>query len=456
MSGFINPTVRSAVSRRGLLGAAGLGMGALALAGCSGPDVSGEGGSGAQEETDWSAVEPATEISFWTNHPGGSMELEQGFADAFKAETGIQVNLVTAGKNYEEVLQKFLTAQTGDDAGDLVVVSDVTWFTYYINGTILALDGLWDHLQFEIDDYRDALIADYLYEDQHYGVPYSRSTPLFYYNKDHWSKAGLDDAAPKTWAEFDEMAAQLVDASGNDAAFAYPKQDQYPGWTLSNVVWGWGGGWSDEWDTSVLVGDETVAAMQFVQDSVQKSQWGMVASSDHSEIFAAGGVSAIVQSTGSMNGIMSSADGFEIGVGFLPGGPQETDNVCPTGGAGVGISAKSSPERQLAAAMFVQFMTNPENSATFAEGTGYMPVRKSADMSAAIAETPQLSVAVDQLDHTRSQDYVRVLLAGGDLNLSGTLQTIMTSEVDVKAELEKLRGVLDDLYETDLKPQLEG
>lgn len=455
MSGIFNPAARSAVSRRGLLAATGAGLGALALAGCSGPTVGGDGGPAPEEETDWSSIEPATEISFWTNHPGTSMELEQKMAEDFKAETGIQANIVTAGKNYEEVQQKFQTAQTGGEAGDMVVISDVTWFNYYINGTIISMDSLWDHLQFEISDYRDALIADYEYEGKHYGIPYARSTPLFYYNKDHWSKAGLDDAAPASWEEFNEQAPKLVDSAGVDAAFAFPKQDEYPGWTLSNVLWGWGGGWSSEWDTEILESQETKDAMQFVQDAVRKHKWGMVASTDHSEVFSSGAVSATVQSTGSMGGILKSAK-FDVGVGFLPAGPQADDMICPTGGAGIGIASKSSPERQLAAAMFLQFMTSPENSATFSQATGYMPSRKSADMAAAVKETPQLEEAVKQLDHTRSQDYVRVLLPGGDLNISAMTQKVMTSDVDVAEQLGELRGKLDDIYNTDMKPKLEG
>lgn len=457
MSDLINPMVRSTMSRRGLLAASGAGIAALALGGCAGPTVGGGGGGGTEEEkTDWTSVEPAKEISFWTNHPGNSMEIEQKFAEAFEQAEGIKVNIVTAGKNYEEVQQKFQTAQTGGEAGDMVVISDVTWFSYYLNKTIIPLDGLWKHLEFEIDDYRDALIADYLYKDEHWGIPYSRSTPLFYFNKDHYAKAGLPDEAPKTWQEYGtDHAPKLVEKAGVKAAFAFPKQDEYPGWTLGNVIWGYGGGWSREWDFSVLDGPENTEAMQWVQDAVQKQKWGMVASSDVAEAFGAGAVSTVVQSTGSLKGILETAK-FEVGVGFLPGGPKETDPVCPTGGAGIGVASKSTPEKQLAAAMFLKFMTNPENSSTFSKGTGYMPVRKSADMAEAVAKTPQLQVAVDQLDHTRSQDYARVMLPGGDLNISQMCQKVMTQPVDVKGELTALRTKLADIYETDLKPKLEG
>ncbi|MGD7705876.1 ABC transporter substrate-binding protein [Microlunatus sp. Y2014] len=446
------------LSRRGLL-ASGAGLTALALAACSGPAVGGTGTGASQaatDETDWSSVTPAGEISFWTNHPGGSMDIEKKIIEGFQAENpDIKVELVTAGKNYEEVAQKFQTAQAGGEAGDLVVISDVTWFNYYLNKSIIPVDGLWEHFEFEIDDYRDALIKDYEYEGAHWGVPYARSTPLFYYNKEHFATAGLADEAPKTWQEFGEVAPTLIEKAGVQAAFAFPKEDQYPGWTLANVIWGYGGAWSNEWDFSVLDGPETVEGMQFVQDAVRKQKWGMVASSDQAEAFASGAVSTVVQSTGSLAGILKSAT-FDVGVGFLPGGPKATDMVCPTGGAGIGIAAKSSPEKQLAAAMFLQYLSNPENSATFSAGTGYMPTRKSADMKAATAEVPQLSAAVEQLDHTRVQDLGRVALPGGDLNIARMTQTVMTSDVDVQQQLTELRGTLEQIYETDLQPKLGG
>ena len=37
-----------------------------------------------------------------------------------------------------------------------------------------------------------------------YGVPFHNSTPLLYYNVDHFKEAGLDpDKPPKTWQEAD-------------------------------------------------------------------------------------------------------------------------------------------------------------------------------------------------------------------------------------------------------------
>ena len=58
--------------------------------------------------------------------------------------------------------------------------------------------------------------------------------------------------------------------------------------------------------------------------------------------FAAGATSQFIGSTGSLGGVTEIA-GFEVGVAFLPGGPVEQELVVPTGGAGIAISAASTP-----------------------------------------------------------------------------------------------------------------
>lgn len=65
----------NSISRRRLLTMAALGAGTLGLAACSGPSAvssSSKGASKAAEKVDYADVKPATDITFWTNNPGGS------------------------------------------------------------------------------------------------------------------------------------------------------------------------------------------------------------------------------------------------------------------------------------------------------------------------------------------------------------------------------------------------
>ncbi|KAB1656293.1 ABC transporter substrate-binding protein [Pseudoclavibacter chungangensis] len=428
---------------------ASVGVATLALTGC-GPAVGGT--DTASEAVDFSGVTPADSITFWTNHPGGSTDVEKQITDAFTAETGITVNIVTAGANYEEVSQKFQAAQGSNDIGDVVVVSDATWFTNYLNGSLLPVDDALAAAGADVSTYQETLYNDYLYEGAHFAAPYARSTPIFYYNKSQYSAAGLPDQAPATWDDVKANGEKLKAANAAASSFTFPPQDEYPAWTMANIVWAYGGNWSNEWDMSPMTSDATVEAVTFAQNGV-KDGWANVASGDPADDFAAGATSSFIGSTGSLGGLLETAQ-FEIGVGFLPGGPAGSDDVVPTGGAGLGISSKSTPEKQLAAAKFIDFLTNAENTATFSASTGYLPVRTDADMSEVYATTPAFEVAVKQLAKTRNQDFGRVLLPGGDLTISTALQTILTTDADVKTTLQGAQDEMTSLYENDLKPRL--
>jgi sn-glycerol 3-phosphate transport system substrate-binding protein len=447
----------AALDRRRFLGLAGLGLSAAALAACSGPSTApGAKSSAAAAGIDYSGVKPAAQITWWSSNPGSSQAVSQQIVDAFHAsQPDIKVNLVTAGANYEEIAQKFQAAQTGGQLPDLMVFSDVWWFRYFMQDSIVPLDSLIKAVGIDTSDYRDSLLADYQYQDAQWAIPWARSTPLFYYNKAHWAAAGLPDRAPETWDEFSEWAPKLQAAGlGTQHAFQHPALAGYAGWSFQNNLWGWNGGWSKKDSFDITCNSkESVAAIQFLQDSVYKNAWAGVASNDSVNDLTAGAASATIASTGSLVTILKGAT-FEVGAGPLPGGPETKSPVCPTGGAGVGIPKDVAKENQLAAMTFVKFLTSPENTVTFSQATGYMPVRESADTAAIISAAPQVEVALKQLDVTRTQDYARVFLPGADQEMAKTCANILTSQADVQTELDALKTTLETIYTRDVKPNL--
>lgn len=448
--------MRTNLDRRHFLGLAGLGAGAAALAACGGPSTAGTADAVDTATIDFSGVKPAASIDFWTNHPGKSQDVEKAIIEKFHAKyPDIKVNLVTAGANYEEIAQKFQTSQAAKTGlPGLVVLSDVWWFRYFSNGSIIPIDGLVKQLDIKMDDFQKSLVDDYKYDDKQWALPYGRSTPLFYYNKDHFKAAGLPDRAPATWQEFAEWAPKLKATSGAQYAYIYPALAGYAGWTLQNNLWGWGGSWSKDWDVT-CDSPQSVAALQWAQDTIYKDGWAGVSSKEAADDFAAGITSSTISSTGSLLGVLKAAK-FNVGVGFLPGGPEAPSGVCPTGGAGLGIPSGISKEEQLAAATFLKFMTEPENTAAFSAATGYMPTRLSADMSAVLAATPQIKTAMDQLAATKVQDNARVFLPGADQEMAKAAAKILTQQGDVQATMTELKKTLEGIYTKDVKPKLKA
>lgn len=440
------------LNRRQLLQLAALVGGSAALAACGGPAVGEAGGAATDKATDWTTVTPAKEITWWSNHPGTSKDLETELIKRFTAETGINVNLVTAGANYDEVAQKFQASTGSSNVPDLVIASDVWWFRYMINGQILPLEALAAHLEMDTADFNTTLYNDYEFGDSHWAVPYARSTPLFYYNKSVWKKAGLPDRAPKTWAEFDEWAPKI--AATSITPLGLGKGTSWSAWWFCNMLWGAGGAYSKDW-TLTLDTPEALEAAKYLQKIVYEDKSAAVTAKDQVADFGAGLTGCTIASTGSLTGLLDAAK-FDVGTGFLPEGAKGV--ACPTGGTGLAIPASKSPEQQLAAGMFLKFLTNAENTAYFSSNTGYMPVRTSAvegeAMKAVYAEKPQFRTAVDQLATTRVQDWGRVFVPNGDKDLTTAIEKIMLQQADPTEAFATAAASITKSYEENVLPYL--
>ena len=94
--------------RRKFLALASTAASATALAACAGTSSTNPQGG-----NDKGGDGEVTELTWWSNHPGTSKDIEKEIISRFEKENpDIKVNLVDAGKNYEEAAQKFNAALT--------------------------------------------------------------------------------------------------------------------------------------------------------------------------------------------------------------------------------------------------------------------------------------------------------------------------------------------------------
>jgi len=395
-------------------------------------------------------------IAFWSNHPGQSAAVEKELISRFQSQCpGLSVELIDAGKDYDDVAQKFNAALTGTDVPDVVVLSDVWWFHFALSGAIVALDDLFGQVGLDSSDYVDTLLADYEFNGQHYALPYARSTPLFYYNKPVWEHAGLPDRGPHSWQEFDEWGPRLQRVVG-DRKWAHGWANASSGlsWTFEGPDWTFGGAYSRKW-TLTFTDPATVAAGNYLRDSICSKGYAAIAN-DAANEFATGILASTVASTGALAGITETAR-FDFGAAPLPTGPGGAPG-CPTGGAGLAIPAKLSEERKLNALKFIAFVTSPTNTADFSQRTGYLAVRKSTvndpGQHKYLAGNPRARVAVNQLQHTRSQDYARVFLPGGDRIIGAGLESIGLKGADVTTTFTQINKQLQVIVDRQITRKL--
>ena len=144
----------------------------------------------------------------------------EALTDAWAAQNPQHtVKAVYAG-NYEETTTKALTAAQAGEPPQVAVLLSIDLFTLIEEDVILPISDIAtsDEDKAWIDGFYPGFMKDAQFEGKIYAIPFQRSTPVFYYNKDAFREAGLDpEAPPKTWDEMIEMGKKLTvkDDNGN-------------------------------------------------------------------------------------------------------------------------------------------------------------------------------------------------------------------------------------------------
>ncbi|MDP8924027.1 MAG: ABC transporter substrate-binding protein [Chloroflexota bacterium] len=387
-------------------------------------------------------------IVYWGSFSGNLGDAEQEVVKRFNdSQKDVQVEYQFQG-SYEDTAQKLTAALQARQAPDVSLLSDVWWFKFYLNKTLAPLDEYVRKYNVKLEDFQDPLINEGIRKGTLYWVPFARSTPIFYYNKQAWQEAGLPDRGPETWDEFQTWVPKLLkkDGSGNVSryAFAHPGAASYIAWLFQGVIWQWGGAYSDP-DFKIRIAETPgVQAGEFYRATTMEGWASTPANLDNE--FRGGVAASIMGSTAGLAGHEANSQ-FPVGTAFLPKGPAGFG--CCTGGSGLAViqAPNASPEKQEAGFKFIEFATSTETTAFWSQNTGYMPVRKSAvegPMQSFYAEKQNFLTTIKQLPLTKPQDAARVFIPNGDQIIGKGLERITIQKEpaepvwkDVAATLEK-------------------
>jgi len=299
---------------------------------------------------------------------------------------------------------------------------------------------------FETEGYHQAMLSLSTFDDAVFGLPFSVSLPVGYYNMDIL-KAGGIESLPTTW---DEVIAACETMKANGV--------QNP------VFWGWNitGNWFMQalmWiqDKAIvenghvtLDSPEALAALEqmqaiFTKCDMQNLDWKAALAS-----FSAGEIGMMFWSTSALGAVERSQGDFDLVTGPFPG-MDETPRGLPAGGnAAMLTSTSEDPRVQEAAWAWLKFITSGEGAAEVAKTTGYMPPNKAANeiiLADFYQQNPNKQTAVDQLPLLRDW-----LAYPGDNGLAITqviydgIERIVTGEAaDMKALQEELVEEVADL-----------
>lgn len=348
------------------------------------------------------------------------------------ANPDVEVVPVYTG-DYDPTMQKVQTAVMGGNPPDVFIVEISELPTLLAMNACEPLDRLASK-EYLSDFYPAFLENSYGQDGKLYNVPFQRSTPVFYWNKDHFREAGLDpNQPPRSWQETEDFARKLVksDASGQVARWGVTISGGWNDWLFEAFVIQNGSTLLDYRKQRVSLNSaEALEALEFwvkltntLKVAPPHSTWASTPTD-----FVAGRTSMLYHTTGVLTFIRTSAQ-FEYGVAFMPA---QKSYGAAVGGGNLHIARSIPEENKQAAWRFIQFLTTPEMAARWSRDSGYVATRKACydvpEMKAHVAKYPEYGVARDQLQYARGK-----MMAPGFQKVREILKTALDESTGGKA-----------------------
>ena len=145
------------------------------------------------EMADASDVDGTT-ITFWHSMGGVNGEAIDTLVKKFNDENeyGITVDAQYQGE-YDDSLNKLKSAQIGNMGADLVQVYEIGTRFMIDSGWIVPMQQMIDADSYDVSEIEPNLAAYYTIDNELYSMPFNSSTPIMYYNKDMFDKAGITE-----------------------------------------------------------------------------------------------------------------------------------------------------------------------------------------------------------------------------------------------------------------------
>ena len=350
-----------------------------------------------------------TEVYWWHALQATLGERVNEIAGKFNAsQSEYEVKAIFKG-SYPETLNAAIAAYRAKQAPHVVQVYEVGTQTMLSSGAIYPVFQLMKDHSVAIDwnDLIGPVKTYYSSGGNLYSMAFNSSTPILYFNKDLFKKAGLPDKPPATWDEVEAMAKKLV-ASGAKCGYS----TAWPSWVVMENMHAYhdqpfadhANGFDGLATTLKINGPFGVKMLELLQRGAKEGWFTYNGRLNKAEANMGGGECGIFTTSSAYIGnITKTAEGkFGWGTAPLPrmaGFPQGNSII---GGATLWVMKGAKPEEYKGVAQFFKYLASTENQAWWAGITGYLPLTqaavKSMEASGVYAKSPHLKTAVSQMN----------------------------------------------------------
>ncbi len=356
-----------------------------------------------------------TEVQWW-HAMGGELgaKLEEIAAGFNAAQSDYRIVPVYKG-SYPETLTAAIAAFRAGEQPAIVQVFEVG------TGTMMAARGaVYPVYQLMADQGRGFDPADYLapvvgyYSDPEGNIlslPFNSSTPIMYYNKDVFAKAGLDpEVAPRTWAEVEAFSQKIVSSGAATCGFTtgwiswvqlenLSALHDAPYGTLENGFGGMGSEFTFNGDVQVKHWEN----LKKWADAGLFQYGGPVGGNDAPPKFYSQECAIYMNSSASRAGVINNAKDFQVGFAPLP----YYDDVIAEpknsiiGGATLWVLTGRPDAEYAGVAAFFDHLSQAEVQADWHQFTGYLPITNATfdlgESQGYYAANPGSDIAIRQI-----------------------------------------------------------
>lgn len=390
----------------------------------------------------WAQPAPV-QIEFWYALRGPLGEAVESVVSGFnKAQTRYRVNATYKG-TYAETMVAAIAAFRAGNAPHIVMIFEVGTATMMAaRGAIKPVHELMRETgtPFDPSVYLPAVRGYYSTPDgRMVSMPFNSSTPVLWYNKDAFRRAGLNpDRPPRTWAELREAAQRIRAANAAPCGWttAWPTWIHFENFgAIHDVPFATRANGFEGTDAQLMV--NAPLYVRHLENLVQMQREGLFKYGGRGSAGDALGVSgecAMLTASSALFARYQREARFEWGVGFLPyyddvkGAPKNSI----IGGASLWVmtAPRRTPEEYKAVAEFFRYIGSPEVSAKWHMDTGYIPITFTAIQRAKALgyyqREPWAEIPIQQLTRTRPTANSKGLRLGYMVEI----RTILYEEVE--------------------------
>ncbi|HEY5011184.1 MAG TPA: ABC transporter substrate-binding protein [Acidimicrobiia bacterium] len=352
------------------------------------------------------------EVTFWHEMSRANADWLVAATKTFNAsQHDVHVTLVQFA-NYQDLLTKYLAGLSTKDLPDLFHPEDTTVQRMIDSQSVTPVQACVDADHYPLSKLLPRATAYFSYQKVLYGMPWSLSNPILWYNKTAFTKAGLDpNKPPRTLAEVEADSQKIVSSGAAKHGIALRVEpyifeflNAKSGGTLVNN----GNGRTARATAATI--DSPIAKQiwtwwnDMVRRGLALNTGGATGNIDHMLAIGSGDAAMTMEASGvlgTVKQVLEQGQYKTVRIGTAPLPSISGGGGVPVGDGSLWISKASAPEKKAAAWQFVKFLASAQEQASVAVEGGFAPIRSDATTIPTLAQKwarePYFRVSYDQL-----------------------------------------------------------